>query len=624
MFDARKPNSNYTTPITSTDTLLKHVLETHGHIHINNKNIAYDNKSLTYKSLKELAIIDEAFHDTFLAKYGLTFTSFYFMALNFNEKLNQNDITYIADDDYTEMSKDELASESKKLIRELVSNIAALHNLDSKLEVNIYDTFIADNHRYFRVFAEILSKYDNLVRAILANSDISLEVTDEEMPPVDEENTPIDDTPIENSPETETEDEEDIPIEDTPIENHPETETEDDENGLGTEAEDEENDSMDPTPIPQPGQEQEDTPTVLPEVDDSITSDKDTEDEDTPTVLPEVDDSVASDTVTEDEISKEIINDDMKKEEEEVQTDENSENSDDLLPENARQDAEESEEAIEPEIVEKEDYNMGVLPQEEIDALLGGIRSEDNAETSTSAEKTNTETIHLLDGTVKVVEIKKLTPEESEQILNDGFQQLSDAISSEESEEDNIANYDEDADLELKSITQKEYNELAEEIKDEVHKAFDIKKENKEDNNTQKILDALKEALIDSKMRNNIENEYLYLLKSYLHDGKLRKDLFENKNINHSADLGTEYIGVNIKQIHFKQTSNLSKIRELAQYNFYIAFELMNKTKLFYDFQEEEFISINGMRLFNIARLFLANVYIIKYVDDTKKAKLIK
>ena len=86
MFNARKPNSDYTTPITSSDTLLKHVLETHGHIYINNKNIAYDNKSLTYKSLKELAIIDEAFHDTFLAKYGLTFTSFYFMALNFNER----------------------------------------------------------------------------------------------------------------------------------------------------------------------------------------------------------------------------------------------------------------------------------------------------------------------------------------------------------------------------------------------------------------------------------------------------------------------------------------------------------------------------------------------------------
>ena len=269
MFDARKPNSNYTTPITSTDTLLKHVLETHGHIHINNKNIAYDNKSLTYKSLKELAIIDEAFHDTFLAKYGLTFTSFYFMALNFNEKLNQNDITYIADDDYTEMTKDELASESKKLIRELVSNIAALHNLDSKLEVNIYDTFIADNYRYFRAFAKVLSKYDNLVRVILANSDISLEVKDEEMPPVDDENTPIGDTSIENSPEIEEEDDE----------NSPETETEDEENVPKTEEEDDENVSMDPTPIPQPGQEQEDTPTVLPEVDDSISSDTVTEDE---------------------------------------------------------------------------------------------------------------------------------------------------------------------------------------------------------------------------------------------------------------------------------------------------------------------------------------------------------
>ena len=602
MFDARKPNSNYTTPITSTDTLLKHVLETHGHIHINNKNIAYDNKSLTYKSLKELAIIDEAFHDTFLAKYGLTFTSFYFMALNFNEKLNQNDITYIADDDYTEMTKDELASESKKLIRELVSNIDTLHNLDSKLEVNIYDTFIADNYRYFRAFAKVLSKYDNLVRVILANSDISLEVTDEEMPPVDEENAPIEDTPIENHPETETEDDEpEQEQEDTPIENHPEIEEEDEENGLETEEEDDENVSMDPTPIPQPGQEQEDTPTVLPEVDKSI----------------------SADTVTEEEISKEIINDDMKKEEEEVQTDENSENSDDLLPENARQDAEESEETIEPEIVEKEDYNMGVLPQEEIEALLSGINSKDDIETS-STEKSTTDTVHLSDGTTEQVEIKKLTPEESEKIINDGFQQLSDVLSSEESEEDNIANYDEDADLKHNSITQEEYKELAEEIKDEVHKAFDIKRENKEDNNTQKILDALKEALIDSKMRNNIENEYLELLKIYLHDGKLRKDLFENKNINHSADLGTEYIGVNIKQIHFRQTSNLSKIRELAQYNFYIAFELMNKTKLFYDFQEEEFISINGMRLFNIARLFLANAYIIKYVDDTKKAKIIK
>ena len=602
MFDARKPNSNYTTPITFTDTLLKHVLETHGHIHINNKNIAYDNKSLTYKSLKELAIIDEAFHDTFLAKYGLTFTSFYFMALNFNEKLNQNDITYIADDDYTEMTKDELALESKKLIRELVSNIDTLHNLDSKLEVNIYDTFIADNYRYFRAFAKVLSKYDNLVRAILANSDISLEVTDEEMPPVDEENAPIEDTPIENHPETETEDDEpEQEQEDTPIENHPEIEEEDEENGLETETEDDENVSMDPTPIPQPGQEQEDTPTVLPEVDDSI----------------------SADTVTEEEISKEIINDNMKKEEEEVQTDENSENSDDLLPENARQDAEEGEEAIEPEIVEKEDYNMGVLPQEEIEALLSGINSKDDTETS-STEKSTTDTVHLSDGTTEQVEIKKLTPEESEKIINDGFQQLSDILSSEESEEDNIANYDEDADLNFKSISQEEYNELAEEIKDEVHKAFDIKRENKEDNNTQKILDALKEALIDSKMRNNIENEYLNLLKSYLHDGKLRKDLFENKNINHSADLGTEYIGVNIKQIHFKQTSNLSKIRELAQYNFYIAFELMNKTKLFYEFQEEDFISINGMRLFNIARLFLANAYIIKYVDDTKKAKIIK
>ena len=344
MFDARKPNSNYTTPITSTDTLLKHVLETHGHIHINNKNIAYDNKSLTYKSLKELAIIDEAFHDTFLAKYGLTFTSFYFMALNFNEKLNQNDITYIADDDYTEMTKDELALESKKLIRELVSNIAALHNLDSKLEVNIYDTFIADNYRYFRAFAKVLSKYDNLVRAILANSDISLEVTDEEMPSIDEEDIPIEDTPIENHPETETEDDEpEQEQEDTSIENSPETEKEDDENALETETEDDENvpktekeddenDSMDPAPIPQPGQEQEDTPTVLPEVDDSI----------------------SADTVTEDEISKETINDDMKKEEEEVQTDENSENSDDLLPEDVGQDTEESEEAIDPEIVERE------------------------------------------------------------------------------------------------------------------------------------------------------------------------------------------------------------------------------------------------------------------------------
>ena len=280
MFDSRKPNSNYTTPITSSDTLLKHVLETHGHIYINNKNIAYNNKSLTYKSLKELAIIDEAFHDTFLAKYGLTFTSFYFMALNFNEKLNQNDITYIADDDYTEMTKDELASESKKLIRELVSNIDTLHNLDSKLEVNIYDTFIADNYRYFRAFAKVLSKYDNLVRAILANSDISLEVKDEEMPPVDEENAPIGDTSIENSSEieeedeengleTEIEDDEDTPIDDdTPIENSPEIETED-----------EENDSMDPATIPQPGQEQEDTPTVLPEVDDSISADTVTEDE---------------------------------------------------------------------------------------------------------------------------------------------------------------------------------------------------------------------------------------------------------------------------------------------------------------------------------------------------------
>lgn len=576
MFDARKPNSNYTTPITSTDTLLKHVLETHGHIYINNKNIAYDNKSLTYKSLKELAIIDEAFHDTFLAKYGLTFTSFYFMALNFNEKLNQNDIIYIADDDYTEMTKDELALESKKLIRELVSDIAALHNLDSKLEVNIYDTFIADNYRYFRAFAKVLSKYDNLVRVILANSDISLEVTNEEMPSIDEEEAPIEDTPIENSPETETEDDENV--------------------------------SVDPTPITQPEEKQEE------EQEETV--------EDTPTVLPELDDSVTSDIVTKDEIPEETDNhEDMKKEEEEVQSNENSESSDNLLPEDVGQDAEESEEAIDPEIVEKEDYNMGVLPQEEIDALLGGIRSEDDTETS--AEKTNTETVHLSDGTEKQVEIKKLTPEESEQIINDGFQQLSDAISSEESEENNIANYDEDADLNFKQMSQEEYNELAEEIKDEVHKTFDIKREDKEDN-THKILDALKEALIDSKMRNNIENEYLYLLKSYLHDGKLRKDLFENKNINHSADLGTDYIGVNIKQIHFRQTSNLSKIRELAQYNFYIAFELMNKTKLTYDFQEDDFISTNGMRVFNIARLFLANAYIIKYVDDTKKAKLIK
>ena len=600
MFDARKPNSNYTTPITSSDTLLKHVLETHGHIYINNKNIAYDNKSLTYKSLKELAIIDEAFHDTFLAKYGLTFTSFYFMALNFNEKLNQNDITYIADDDYTEMTKDELASESKKLIRELVSNINTLHNLDSKLEVNIYDTFIANNYQYFRVFAKILSKYDNLVRAILANSDISLEVTDEELPPIDEEQ---EDTPtvlpevedendendsIDTAPIPLPEEEQEEIVEDKPIENSPETEKEDDENV-----------SVDPAPITQPEEEQEE-----------IVEDK-------PTILPEVDESVTPEIVTKDEISEEIDNDDGMKKEEEVQTNENSESSDNLLPEDVGQDAEESEEAIEPEIVEREDYNMGVLPQEEIDALLGGISSEDNTETT---EKTTTDTIHLSDGTVEQVEIKKLTPEESEQTINDSFQQLSDALSSEESEENDIANYDEDADLNFKTMSQEEYNELAEEIKDEIHKAFDIKRED----NTHKILDALKEALIDSKMRNNIENEYLYLLKSYLHDGKLRKDLFENKNINHSADLGTEYIGVNIKQIHFKQTSNLSKIRELAQYNFYIAFELMNKTKLTYDFQEEDFISTNGMRVFNIARLFLANAYIIKYVDDTKKAKLIK
>ena len=600
MFDARKPNSNYTTPITSSDTLLKHVLETHGHIYINNKNIAYDNKSLTYKSLKELAIIDEAFHDTFLAKYGLTFTSFYFMALNFNEKLNQNDITYIADDDYTEMTKDELASESKKLIRELVSNINTLHNLDSKLEVNIYDTFIANNYQYFRVFAKILSKYDNLVRAILANSDISLEVTDEELPPIDEEQ---EDTPtvlpevedendendsIDTAPIPLPEEEQEEIVEDKPIENSPETEKEDDENV-----------SVDPAPITQPEEEQEE-----------IVEDK-------PTILPEVDESVTPEIVTKDEISEEIDNDDGMKKEEEVQTNENSESSDNLLPEDVGQDAEESEEAIEPEIVEREDYNMGVLPQEEIDALLGGISSEDNTETT---EKTTTDTIHLSDGTVEQVEIKKMTSEESEQTINDSFQQLSDALSSEESEENDIANYDEDADLNFKTMSQEEYNELAEEIKDEIHKAFDIKRED----NTHKILDALKEALIDSKMRNNIENEYLYLLKSYLHDGKLRKDLFENKNINHSADLGTEYIGVNIKQIHFKQTSNLSKIRELAQYNFYIAFELMNKTKLTYDFQEEDFISTNGMRVFNIARLFLANAYIIKYVDDTKKAKLIK
>ena len=600
MFNARKPNSDYTTPITSSDTLLKHVLETHGHIYINNKNIAYDNKSLTYKSLKELAIIDEAFHDTFLAKYGLTFTSFYFMALNFNEKLNQNDITYIADVDYTEMTKDELASESKKLIRELVSNINTLHNLDSKLEVNIYDTFIANNYQYFRVFAKILSKYDNLVRAILANSDISLEVTDEEMPPIDEEQ---EDTPtvlpevedendendsIDTAPIPLPEEEQEEIVEDKPIENSPETEKEDDENV-----------SVDPAPITQPEEEQEE-----------IVEDK-------PTILPEVDESVTPEIVTKDEIPEEIDNDDGMKKEEEVQTNENSESSDNLLPEDVGQDAEESEEAIEPEIVEREDYNMGVLPQEEIDALLGGISSEDNTETT---EKTTTDTIHLSDGTVEQVEIKKLTPEESEQTINDSFQQLSDALSSEESEENDIANYDEDADLNFKTMSQEEYNELAEEIKDEIHKAFDIKRED----NTHKILDALKEALIDSKMRNNIENEYLYLLKSYLHDGKLRKDLFENKNINHSADLGTDYIGVNIKQIHFKQTSNLSKIRELAQYNFYIAFELMNKTKLTYDFQEEDFISTNGMRVFNIARLFLANAYIIKYVDDTKKAKLIK
>lgn len=529
MFESTKPNSNYTTPITSTDTLLKHILETHGHIYIDNKNVAYNNKSLHYKSLKELSMIDEAFHDTFIAKYGLTFTSFYFMALNYYEKLCEKDITHISEKDYSELTIDELNKESLLLIRELVSIITALHNIDSKLEVNIYDTFMADNHRYYRNFSKVLSKYDNLIRAILSHSDISLELKDEEIPTVDEETEK--EISSDSQVTEETNSTEEVPVEEEVAEN---------------------NDDI----------IQEEEPIVeeaIPETEE--------------TVSDESEEAVTPDIVDEYDIPYKI------RHPEEVQTNETSEDNNKILPENVGQESEESEEAITPDIVPDEEYNMGVLPQTEIDRLLNNIGKE-------HVETEKTETIHLADGTEEEAKFVDLSSEEKEQVIKEGFDNMLDS----ESNSPEPQHYLEDA----------------------------------ESTNTDKILNTLKDILIDSKLRNNIEDEYLSILKNFLHDGKLRKDLFENKNINTSADLGVEYQDVNIKQIHFRQTSNLSKIRELAQYNFYVAFELMNKAKIFYSFEEHETISKNGMIVFNIARLFLANAYIIKYVDDTKSAKMVK